>query len=123
MERFGPEPEGFAGEAHVLAESLSQWLGSPAQESRVYDAAKVKGLIDTVQKRDKPVMPPDGTVPPSATWCPAAPIIGQGSRSRLEDAPLENELKRYSRNCIFLGASTVPVGSIRRSPWVTADRG
>jgi hypothetical protein len=102
MERFGPEPGTVAGEAHALAESLSQWLGTLSQESRTFDAAKVKGLIDTVQKRDKPGDAPgwDGAAQRYLALQPLRLSV-KGLDPAWKDAPLETELKQLFEKLHF----------------------
>jgi hypothetical protein len=52
MAHFGSDPAKVAGAAQALYTALGRWLQTLPNETRGYDAAKVKSLIDAVQKAD-----------------------------------------------------------------------
>src|SRR5258708_18557594 len=52
MNGFAPDPDKVAGETRELAGALLRWLRALPEESKTYDAPKIKALIATVEARD-----------------------------------------------------------------------
>jgi hypothetical protein len=51
MNRFGPDPGKIARDSEKLAELLGRWLQGMSDDTKAYDATKVRGLIETIEAR------------------------------------------------------------------------
>jgi hypothetical protein len=102
MGQFGSDPAKVAGEAQGLSAALARWLQTVPNESKGYDALKIKSLITAVRTGDPPGSAPgwDGTAQRYLALQPLHLALKELDPASTDQA-LESELKGLFKSLQF----------------------